>query len=165
MGGSAAGSVDFPLWETPERRHTRFTILHISDTHVITSDDRRAAESLPPAAAGASEAAALRWKMKNISGKDLPDGAAFAADLHQAIVAASPDLVIATGDLTNVGTPGQLDQYHDAVRNAAVPVYSVFGGHDGNDERATYAPDTGFTVNYERVLGPVWYSFDWAAGT
>ena len=160
-GAGDASGTDFALQAAPERSREAFTVLHVTDTHVVTSEDLHVAALLPPLPAGSSETEAQRWKKLHLTDKDLPDAEALAADLRQAIDAAAPDFVLATGDLTNAGTLGQLECYRDAIRSVDIPVFSVFGGHDGNTERASCPPDSGFTRSYERVLGPVWYSFDW----
>ena len=68
------------------------------------------------------------------------------------------DFIVLGGDLTVSGTPQELRWYTEAIATASVPVYSVFGGHDGNALRAAGAPDP--TLNYREYVGPVWYAFD-----
>lgn len=82
-------------------------------------------------------------------------------DLQQLVQESSPDFIIATGDLTNRGRLAELQAYREAIQSVEVPVFSLFGGHDGNEER--YAGEAGqsFTKNYEQILGPTHYSFNW----
>ena len=84
-----------------------------------------------------------------------------ADDLRRVTAVAAPDLVIATGDLTNVGTLAQLRSYRAATESVPRPVFSVFGGHDGNEERIEVEAGCTYTRRYETVLGPAYYSFDW----
>ena len=89
-----------------------------------------------------------------------------------------------TGDLTDWGTPPELESFREAAGSVAVPVLPMFGGHDGNRERfgdlsaerlaelkrnrqqeeirriVRRQEGVSFTRNYEEVLGPAWYSFD-----
>ena len=68
------------------------------------------------------------------------------------------DFIVLGGDLTWSGTPQELRWYSEAIATASVPVYSVFGGHDGNALLALGAADA--TLNYREHVGPVWYGFD-----
>ena len=126
-------SVDFPLIPGPERARDEFRVAHISDTHVVVDDS------------GAVTQAEL------------------AQDLADLAATASPDFVVVTGDLTNMGTQPELESYQAAVASAPAPVFSVFGGHDGNVERRSSNADTPCTRNFEATLGPTYYSFDWGA--
>lgn len=105
-------------------------------------------------------------------------------DLRQLEREARPDLIVASGDLTDWGTLEELDQFRAAIESVATPVLPMFGGHDGNHERfgdltvdelvalkhrREYAKieeilkqreGEPFTRNYEQVLGPPYYSFD-----
>ena len=65
-----------------------------------------------------------------------------------------PAFILATGDLTNVGSNlTHYDGYVAGVNSSAVPVFSVIGNHDANNGGAS---------NYRRYLGPDYYSFDYA---
>ncbi len=66
----------------------------------------------------------------------------------------TPTFVVATGDLTNVGRQTeQFEGYSRATRNSRFPLYNVVGNHD-------YGGELRDTENYERYLGPPYYSFD-----
>ena len=145
--------VDFELKPLPDRDQRTFSMVHISDTHVVTDGDR-------------------------------PHGDTLATDLEQLVQEAAPDLIVVSGDLTDWGTLEELEQFHHAIKSVSTPVLPMFGGHDGNQERfgdltveelvalkheKQYAKieeilkqrdGTTFTCNYERVLGPAYYSFD-----
>ena len=156
---------DFPLIPAPERASREFSVAHISDTHVtVAAEDRQQVAALmaagPPPADDSQ--AALRWKLFTASpGHEYPSGEQLADDLRRVTAAAAPDLVIATGDLTNVGTLAQLRSYRAATESVPRPVFSVFGGHDGNEERIEVEAGCTYTQRYETVLGPAYYSFDW----
>ena len=157
--------VDFPLILAPERASRDFSVAHISDTHVtVEAEDRQQVAALvaagPPPADDTQTA--LRWKLYTASPwHEYPSGAQVADDLRRVTAAAAPDLVIATGDLTNVGTLSQLRSYRAATESVPMPVFSVFGGHDGNEERIEVQAGCTYTRHYETVLGPAYYSFDW----
>lgn len=127
--------VDFEL--EPQSDRESFSIVHISDTHVVTGEDR------------------------------LTEGSLLARDLQNLVDSVAPsvatelDLIIASGDLTNRGEYEELKSYREAIQTVKIPVFSLFGGHDGNEERRTGEAGTTFTRHYEDVLGPTYYSFDW----
>ena len=60
-----------------------------------------------------------------------------------------------------MGTVPELESYRAAIDSVPMPVFSVFGGHDGNIERRSTTADTPCTRNFEATLGPTYYSFDW----
>ncbi|MDE2999524.1 MAG: PQQ-binding-like beta-propeller repeat protein [Gemmatimonadota bacterium] len=111
-------------------------------------------------------------------------GETLSQDLRQLEREAHPDMMVASGDLTDWGTLEELEQFHAAIKSVSTPVLPMFGGHDGNHERfgdltvdelvaLKHRREYGkieeilkqregepFTRNYERVLGPPHYSFD-----
>ena len=111
-------------------------------------------------------------------------GEVLSQDLRQLERDANPDLIVASGDLTDWGTPDELEQFQRAITSVSTPVLPMFGGHDGNQERfgdltveelvalkhrREYAKieeilkqrdGSTFTRNYEQFLGPTYYSFD-----
>jgi len=68
------------------------------------------------------------------------------------------DFIVLGGDLTWSGTPRELRLYREAIATSSVPVYSVFGGHDGNALLSAGAPDP--TLHYREHVGLLWYGFD-----
>jgi outer membrane protein assembly factor BamB len=68
------------------------------------------------------------------------------------------DFIVLGGDLTWSGTPEELQLYNEAIATSSVPVYSVFGGHDGNALLSAGAPEP--TLHYREHVGPLWYGFD-----
>lgn len=130
-GESFSGSIDFPLLPAPERARDNFRMAHLSDTHVVLDDSGAVSETV------------------------------LAQDLSDYVSEVAPDLAIVTGDLTNMGTVPELESYRAAIESVSMPVFSVFGGHDGNIERRTNDGDTPCTLNFEATLGPTYYSFDW----
>jgi len=123
--------VDVELTPAPERARKTFSLAHISDTHVVAEEGR------------------------------LTQSKQLAQDLGQLMEIATPDFIVASGDLTNRGKLSELSCYREATQTVDVPVFSLFGGHDGNEERYAGEPGTTFTRNYEQTLGPTYYSFDW----
>lgn len=111
-------------------------------------------------------------------------GEILSQDLRQLEREANPDLIVASGDLTDWGTLEELEQFCAAIESVTTPVMPMFGGHDGNHERfgdltvdelvalkhrREYAKieeilkqreGERFTRNYEQILGPPYYSFD-----
>ena len=111
-------------------------------------------------------------------------GETLSQDLRQLEREANPDLIVASGDLTDWGTLEELEQFCAAIESVTTPVMPMFGGHDGNHERfgdltvdelvalkhrREYAKieeilkqreGEPFTRNYEQILGPPYYSFD-----
>ncbi len=70
-------------------------------------------------------------------------------------VSGDPAFLVAVGDLTMSGTYDQWNMY-DRIRSASkLPVYDVFGGHDGN----CLKPRS--TAYYEFRVGPPYYSWDY----
>ena len=129
----AQDGVDFWLEPAPERAARQFTLVQITDTHVVTE------------------------------GEMLTSGEVLAEALQQLVREADPDLIVASGDLTNRGELAELSRFREAIETVATPVFSLFGGHDGNEERHGEVSQAGhtFTRHFEAVLGPSYYSFDW----
>ena len=136
-----SGRIDFTLVRDPARARRDFSLAQITDTHVSVEE-------------GVA-----------------PSRQVLADDLKQLVGQAAPDLIVGTGDLTCLGTIAELTAFRRAVRAIETPVAPVFGGHDGNEElygrysvedapeRPSEAPTC--TRNYEEVIGPTNYSFDW----
>lgn len=74
-----------------------------------------------------------------------------------------PAFTVLTGDLTDKGDVGSLCGLRKAISGLPCPAFPMFGGHDGVEERerAGVRPEDPRTRNYESVLGPTYYSFDW----
>ena len=123
--------VDFPLLAAPERARAEFRLAHLSDTHVVLDGSGAVSQDV------------------------------LAQDLQQVAEASGAGLAVVTGDLTNMGTVEELEAYRAAIESAPIPVFSVFGGHDGNIERRGSDADEPCTRNFEATLGPPYYSFDW----
>lgn len=126
--------VDFGLAPAPERAGRQFTLVQITDTHVVTEGDM------------------------------LTSGEILAESLQQLVREAGPDVIVVSGDLTNRGELAELSRFRDAIETvSSTPVFPLFGGHDGNEERHEGISQGGytFTRHFEAVLGPSYYSFDW----
>jgi len=125
--------LEFRLVNFPKKKRRAFSLVQITDTHMTFHDE------------------ALKYPKKEI----------LTQDLERIMDGSHPDFIVATGDLTNHGSLPQLEAYRDAIHTAPVPVYNVFGGHDGNEERSSGAAGSTFVRNFEKILGPTYYSFDW----
>ena len=130
---SAQDGVDFGLESVPERAVRQFTLVQITDTHVVTEGDM------------------------------LTSGEVLAEALQQLVQEADPDMIVASGDLTNRGEFAELYRFREAIETVSTPIFPLFGGHDGNEERHEGVSQGGntFTRHFEAVLGPSYYSFDW----
>ncbi len=123
-------ATDFDLEPAPETHSEEFSAAHMTDTHV-------------------SVAGARSWRAEVL-----------ARDLVALGQSGRVEVVFATGDLTARGRLPELEAYAAIVHGSGIPVMSVFGGHDGNDERYSDECEPSYTHNYEQVLGPTYYSFD-----
>lgn len=68
----------------------------------------------------------------------------------------APKFIFATGDLVETGSiRAELEAYSAVTSNFSIPVYPIFGNHDR---------DNGLNRlrNYHQLLGPDYYSFDYA---
>lgn len=68
------------------------------------------------------------------------------------------DFIVMGGDLTWSGSLQELGWYCQALSHASAPVYSVFGGHDGNE--LLFAGKQDASANFRRVLGSPWFAFE-----
>ena len=130
---SSLEDIDFQLRPAPARSRQPFRFVHITDTHVTLDEN----------------------------GPTFGDFVA--AEFARVVSIADPAFLTIGGDLTESGKTGELHRYRDAVSSLSTPVFSMFGGHDGTDERFKSWPygDITRTRHYEQILGPAWYSFDW----
>jgi len=129
---AAPDDVDFALEPAPERTRPNFVLAQITDTHVEEEERRRHPNT--------------EWLRE---------------DLRRLVEASGPDLIVASGDLTNRGRSEELRAYLAGIRPSEVPVFSLFAGHDGNEERHAGTPGETFTRNWEACIGPAYYSLDW----
>ena len=141
-------TIDFELHSTPERQYEEFTLAQITDTHVRTEPYYR-----PQGA----------WLGPET-------GPRLTSDLRQLERESTPDLVLATGDLTDIGTTAELEHFRNSIAPIKTPIRPVYGGHDGhveleaqggNRDKYEYVEGVSCIQNYQGVLGPVYYSFDW----
>ena len=105
-------TIDFELHSTPERQYEEFTLAQITDTHVRTEPYYR-----PQGA----------WLGPET-------GPRLTSDLRQLERESTPDLVLATGDLTDIGTTAELEHFRDSIAPIETPIRLVYGGHDGHVE-------------------------------
>jgi len=71
----------------------------------------------------------------------------------------APAFFTLAGDLTMSGTQWEMDLYKEVCAESHVRVYKCFGGHDGNYARKTAGK--GSVYNFQKNLGPAWYSWDY----
>ena len=145
---ASGGEIDFELRSSQSRQNEEFTLAQITDTHVRTVPYYR-----PQGA----------WLGPET-------GPRLTGDLRQLERESTPDLVLATGDLTDIGTMAELELFRDSIAPIQTPIRPVYGGHDGhveleaqggNRDRYEYVEGVSCVQNYHQVLGPVYYSFDW----
>ena len=123
--------LDFELIPYERSTDRCFSLAQITDTHLTLAGNR------------SWTGKALREDLEVIYGID------------------KPDFVVATGDLTSKGEISQLEIFRKIISAATLDVVTVFGGHDGNSQRFAGNPGETFVGNYEKVLGPAWFSFDY----
>lgn len=68
------------------------------------------------------------------------------------------DFIVINGDLTVYGHEAEFFMYKEAIKSAKAPVFSVFGGHDGNYLKISGDVDP--TRTFVENLGPVNHFFD-----
>ena len=165
-GGEAVSgadlTLDFALEAEPPSVRERFLFAHVTDPHVGTHDE----EALRQPGHGMADPDEFAACVEAIErdGRERKPGLAF---------------MLATGDLTDNGTPAQLRAYRRVADAAATPILPGIGAHDTNhllhgmgaDEwrvrrtgRMDWLADSSFGVtctgDYERMCGPTHYSFD-----
>lgn len=139
--------VDFTLDPAPERAGDTFEIVHVTDIHVSVDHDdcaERRGDGVvvtKKSTGKAGRTALTRWE-------DLAADLAWVAAEEPAALA-----YVMTGDLTNNGILAEHEAVARAIEQAPLPAFCIPGNHDYMDEQA-------LERNYERVLGPRYYSFD-----
>ncbi len=71
----------------------------------------------------------------------------------------NPAFLTVAGDLTMSGSQWEMDMYREVTAASHIPVYNIFGGHDGN--YASQDGGSGSIYNYQNNLTPAWYSWDY----
>lgn len=127
-----------------------FTFAHVTDTHVTVPGSKK----LSPGRNHLYEEGATETELTNLLTN--------IGDIVPGVQA-----VFITGDLVDNGTDAEYEGFKLAVSAAAVPVFYAAGNHDHMTPETTttvtdsgYMTNTGHSANYERHLGPRWYSFD-----
>lgn len=149
--GSPPASTDFQLKKLPERPAGRFSVLHLTDLHIDgpRTDPRILqgfASKLKPGKRATEEPTAARV------GRAVRE-----------LVARAPDaaFVVVTGDITNWGEPAKLKAAARLFSALPLPVYPVFGGHDGNLERVVNGPGNFNAMLFARYVAPPYYAWHW----
>jgi outer membrane protein assembly factor BamB/predicted phosphodiesterase len=95
-------------------------------------------------------------------GKDPSLHGVYRDAIHDVVAQADPAFIIHSGDLTERGTIAEFESYQLAIRGIQTPIFSLFGNHDGETNRADAdGADVTLTTNFNQVLGPAYFSFDW----
>jgi outer membrane protein assembly factor BamB len=128
-----ASPADFTLVRSPDSLAERFSFAQVTDLHVEAAPAKRTSPDM------------LR------------------ADLRELCELSSPSFVVVSGDLTQTGTIAELEACKSGITGLDVPIFPMFGGHDGNTERHAGSGDGADTCtrNWEQVFGPIGYSVDW----
>ena len=154
-GGEAVSGADFTrdfaLEAEPPSVRDRFLFAHVTDPHVVTHDE----EALRQPGHGMAHPDEFAACIEAIErdGRERAPGLAF---------------MLATGDLTDYGTPAQLRAYRRVADAAATRILPGIGAHDTNHLLHGHLlhgmADSSFGVtctgDYERMCGPTHYSFD-----
>lgn len=129
-----------------DHNRSPFSALHVTDFHVV----ERAADD-PVSMEGPAGALA-----------DYPAARQLRKTLLQ-ILKAAPKVafIIATGDLTNAGDEASLAAVARMFRKFPVPVFPIFGGHDGNVERRSNGVNQYNVAAWSKHLAPPYYSWNW----
>lgn len=129
-----------------------YTFVHLTDTHV----------TIPPGEPGYEDAE--RLTVLGIQGSHPHQLTDFLHRLDEF----APDArsVMITGDLVDHGLPAEYEAYARALKSSPVPVHHIPGNHDHMDgnpgfrvSRNNYLINDGSVENYERFIGPRWFSF------
>lgn len=144
------GEIRFTL--TPEEQPLPYEFVHLTDTHL----------TVPPGSPGREDVDRLSFGLYEGSYPDELGG--FLARIHEF----APDArsVMITGDLVDHGLPVEYEAYTATLAQSPVPVHVIPGNHDHMNEshdfivsRNNYMTNVGTIDNYERFIGPRYYSF------
>lgn len=136
----------------PEEQPLPYDFVHLTDTHM----------TVPPGAPGRDEVDAQSFGL--YEGSYPSEITAFLAQLPQLVPSARS--VMITGDLVDHGLPAEYKAYVAAIATSPLPVHIIPGNHDhmnGSHDfvisRNNYMTNEGTVENYERFVGPRYYSF------
>ena len=99
--------------------------------------------------------------------EDLADGDHLRAVLQHDAIKDDIDFIVATGDLTNRGSPREYATLREVAGSSPAPIVMIPGNHDHltpphGSELPRVDVHGCFTQNWERFIGPRWFSFDHA---
>ncbi|WP_223695032.1 outer membrane protein assembly factor BamB family protein [Leifsonia poae] len=149
---ATAGEIRFTL--TPQEQPLPYSFAHLTDTHMTVPADHPAFDPALLEAFGLYREGSLPQQIVD-----------FLAELPRR----EPQVrsVMITGDLVDHGRPAEYELYTEALATSPLPVHVIPGNHDHmTDEhgmfvsRNNYLTNAGTVENYERFVGPRWYSFD-----
>lgn len=148
---STGERVEFVL--IPQAQSLPYEFVHLTDTHM----------TVPVGQPGREAVDALSFGLY-IDGSYPEQISDFLSRLDE--FAPDAQSVMITGDLVDHGLPEEYELYCDAITASPVPVHLIPGNHDhmtGSHDfvisRNNYMTNTGSPENYERFIGPRWYSF------
>ena len=137
----SASDIHFELQTDKSRRRRNFEFAHLTDFHLR---HKRAATSAVT------------------TSRSSPIAKIIGKAVRQTLSEPTPAFAVATGDLTQFGDIPSLKACDQLMRAAPCPVLPMFAPHDGFEIPLSGKPaKDGWTRNYESVLGPTYYSFDW----
>lgn len=137
------------MMAAPPRRDP--LVLHVTDTHL------RADQPDP------RNDAHYCFGKGNKPQRDTPTAARLSETLRELLASAGDvDFLVVTGDITDMGESEALKAAADIFASLPVPTYPIFGGHDGNTERAACEGERRYCAeHFTRHLAPPYYSWNW----
>ncbi len=146
---------EFNLRRTGRQRTGRFEFLQITDCHLRVAGHGAVAARMARAKKGppVSQAQPAPSVLRRVLG-DLVDRAPRAR------------FIVVTGDITDMGQPEALRAAARVLDALPLPVYPIFGGHDGNTERLHNRDTKGGNDHHNaegfcRYLAPPYYAWHW----
>ncbi len=144
---AADEKIVFTLREEPQSLPYEF--VHLTDTHMTVPEVRHAVEDF-----GLYREGSLPEQIGDFLGR---------LDEY----APKAQSVFITGDLVDHGLPAEYEGFVDAIASSPIPVHVIPGNHDhmngehgGMISRNNYLTNVGNPEQYEKYIGPRWYSFD-----
>lgn len=136
----------------PEDQPLPYDFVHLTDTHM----------TVPPGAPGREQVDAQSFGL--YEGSYPSEITSFLGNLPKLVPSARS--VMITGDLVDHGLPAEYEAYVEAIATSPIPVHIIPGNHDhmsGSHDfvisRNNYMTNEGTIENYERFIGPRYYSF------
>ena len=133
--------VDFRLRSVASRRRRDYSFAHLSDFHLVYGRDVNSAAT---------------------TSRTAPSATVIRNAVRQVLLRGDPVFAVVTGDLTQFGDVSSLKALRRIMDTATCPMFPMFGAHDGFEGLLSGEPvEERWNRNYESILGPTYYSFDW----